>query len=507
MLSMPFRKSSHITAVSIGVILAVAAVLRFYHLGATNLWIDEILSVKVASQPAADIIRNYRPTADPALREQAPFAFVVMHFFLPLGAPEWSARLPSVLFGLLGVVALLLAARELGLRSVALGAAALLAISPLHVWYSQEVRWYAQWVALTMLSYVALARACKTNSRGAWAAYVIFALLDVYTFIFSFFVLACQGLSVCILQWLDRRRARLLPAFTVAGLVIAIGSIPVLWLLLNQLSLSTGTPRPTTLAALGYTLFAYGAGLSLGPTLSYLHHVTELRRIAAAYPSVLVVGIVFAPLLAVGAWSLRRNRRAAALLLPLLFGLPVLVFLLAVCSNVTYQARYSLAALPAFVIVVALGIRKIRPLALRTLAIAAVVACSCWSLVNYYSNPAYGKEDVRSAVVYVERAPDAQSIIPIGQIAPAVSFYGRRVRVLSPSSCMRPGARDDAVPAALQELPKLWVMVGRDWDGDAARCLSRLIPSHRVIEERHFSGVDLWLLARQDLLRTAGPQS
>src|SRR5262249_43603501 len=151
---------TRLTFLYVVLILIVALGLRLYQLGRANFWIDEVSSIEVAAQPFRDIVLNYRPGHHPWRgAEQAPLALVVMHFFLSPEVSAASARLPSALIGTLSVLALFWFTRRLLSTGVALLAALLLALSPLHVWYSQEARWYAQWLLLTILSYWALLKA------------------------------------------------------------------------------------------------------------------------------------------------------------------------------------------------------------------------------------------------------------------------------------------------------------------------------------------------------------
>jgi uncharacterized membrane protein len=62
---------------------------------------------------------------------------------LPLGSEEWVLRLPSALVGLLSIYLLYRLGSALFDRLTGLAAALLLAVSPFHVWYSQEARMYA----------------------------------------------------------------------------------------------------------------------------------------------------------------------------------------------------------------------------------------------------------------------------------------------------------------------------------------------------------------------------
>jgi predicted membrane-bound mannosyltransferase len=182
--------------IPIGLLVVLAVGVRLYHLGHENFWIDEVEQVQVASQPIEEILRNYDPGADPRLYQQAPLSLIITHLFLlPSASPEWAARLPSVIFGVGSVLALYLVACELSAAPVPLLAALFLTVSPLHVWYSQEARWYAQWVFLATLAYWAFLRAWRLGRMRHWVSYATLTLLNVYTFILSFVVVGCQTLS------------------------------------------------------------------------------------------------------------------------------------------------------------------------------------------------------------------------------------------------------------------------------------------------------------------------
>jgi mannosyltransferase len=486
------------SVVEVVVLVGVAAVLRFYQLGTENFWIDEISSLQVAAQPIANIIRNYSPSADLAFRDQAPLSFFVAHFFISPVAAEWWARLPSALCGTLGVFALVLVGREVLAGPVPVLAAVLLALSPLDVWYSQEVRWYAQWTLLMTLSYLAFLRVWKRGGRRAWLGYVVVTLLGVYTFVFSFFVIAGQAISAWMLQRLEPARRGFLLRLLAAQGVITVAAAPVIWLVGNQLNFSAGTPRPTYPAALPYTLFAYAVGFSAGPPLVYLHTVTTVQRILIDYPAVIAVFALFLSLLVLALRGLRGNRPAAAVLLPWLLTPILLVFALALCTHVTYQVRYTLAALPAFCLLVALGVCTINSREACAIVAAAILGSSCGSLANHYWSPVYGKEDVRGALNYARSAgARAQPILAIGQIDGAVKYYGADLRVVPITSCDIDADGHDALKAAtLQDARGVWLIVGRDWDGHAHRCRRRLARSYGVAARRHFAGVDLWLLRR-----------
>jgi mannosyltransferase len=488
-----FRK-----AVPVGLLVTLALGLRLYHLGQENFWFDELWQVRVASQGVSDIILNYVDPSrwtEPWKSDQAPLSFLVTHFFLASKDIEWSARLPSAIFGALGVLALFLFGSQLFSYRVALLATIFLALSPLHLRYSQEARWYAQWSLITTLSYVLLLHAYKTRRAASWVSYGLLMLLNIYTFIYAFLVIVAQAITAWWLQRLSKGRQRLLVKFALGHLLIACAAAPVLWRTFSAYNTSTGMSRPATLMELPYTFFAYTAGFTVGPTLHYLHSLPSAFSLVADYPSIVVFFAVFLPVFALGIYRVILDPPASALLLPWLFAPPILAFLVGGLSNVTYQVRYTFASLPAFVLVLALGALSLQPKIIRSGAIGVIFFCSAFSMANFYWDGRYDKEDVKGAVTYIRAGPfEASRMMAVGQIEDVVKYYGSNLNIVPTDRCDVKAAGEDSLRKEIFNSQAIWVMVGRDWNHSAEVCLSGLSQSYSVIDKQSFTGIELWLL-------------
>jgi mannosyltransferase len=115
----------------LGVIVLVATLLRFHHLGTWSFWLDEVISVNasayIAEWPLAWL----------------PLFLVAERITLDLlGTSEWSARLFPALVGIVTIPALYYLIRKPFGATVALLALLFLALSPWHVYWSQNARFY-----------------------------------------------------------------------------------------------------------------------------------------------------------------------------------------------------------------------------------------------------------------------------------------------------------------------------------------------------------------------------
>jgi hypothetical protein len=145
-------------ALGVAAVVAVAAALRLWHLGSWSYWSDEAFTISDANA----LIDGDGSDHPPAHR----LSFLVYGLWFraarSLGLPldEYAVRLLPALLGVVGVLCTaLLGARAAG-RPGALFAALLVALSPFHLYWSQNARSYALEVVLAIPAGLFLGRAC-----------------------------------------------------------------------------------------------------------------------------------------------------------------------------------------------------------------------------------------------------------------------------------------------------------------------------------------------------------
>ena len=141
--------------------LLLAAALRTLRLGFQPLWWDEGYSVWFATHPLAQMAALTAEDIHP------PFYYALLHGWAAfLGTGPAALRLLSVIIGMVTIPLLYLVARRMLSARAALLATLLLTISPLHIYYSQEVRMYGL-VALLSVGILAAAwRVFEQKSGG-----------------------------------------------------------------------------------------------------------------------------------------------------------------------------------------------------------------------------------------------------------------------------------------------------------------------------------------------------
>jgi mannosyltransferase len=162
----------------------LAAALRLSTLGLQSFWYDEAFTpVHVLHASLSATLRGVAHT------ENSPPLWYLLAWADSrlLGDGEVALRLPSALAGIATVPVAWMIGRELAGRRAAMLAAALVAVSPLFVWYSQEARVYALFVLMASLAMLCFLRADRepTPARMAWFAVTgALALLTHYFAVF-----------------------------------------------------------------------------------------------------------------------------------------------------------------------------------------------------------------------------------------------------------------------------------------------------------------------------------
>ena len=195
----------------LGVIVAAGAVCRFDRLGDLSYGFDEGFCWKLIGFGWGEIWGRC------ALDNFPPLYFYLLRLWSEVvgGSPE-ALRAMSALAGLAAVAGAYLLGRECvgqalqadehqagepdRRETAGLLAAALVALSPMQVDWSQQVRMYSLGAALSLFSCWLLLRALRAGAaRRPWARFTLSATLLAYTHYFGLFVVAAQFL--CAAAW------------------------------------------------------------------------------------------------------------------------------------------------------------------------------------------------------------------------------------------------------------------------------------------------------------------
>ncbi|MHB1005915.1 MAG: glycosyltransferase family 39 protein [Chloroflexota bacterium] len=389
--------------------LALAAIvvsgfaLRFYQIGFQSLWLDEAASVAFASGDPGYILRfTFYKEPNP------PIYFLLLHFWMPLfGTSETAIRSLSAIAGSLSVPLLYVVGRGLFSPAAGLLGATAMALSPFHIWLSQETRGFTVLVFFGLVALYALLRALAGSERRWWVIYACAAFATMYVHLYGFILVGTYVVMALVLR---RPERRWLGSLAVATAVPVILYVPWLLSLLYQFGEPQWRSHLSILEIVRQTLKT----LPLG----------EENTWAFARQGWLVwvgLGACAVPLVA----RARSYWRGVAALL-LWLGLPIVVSYLASFVSPIYAPRYLVIAAPALYLAIGVAIARVgsRVWPLVPVLLVALIATAWPVLDAAYHQPI--KEDFRGATRYLQARmrPGDVAMIMAGYVEYGFLYYG-----------------------------------------------------------------------------------
>jgi hypothetical protein len=361
-------------AALVAALTAAALALRFLGLSEGDFWADELATrLAVVDLALGDVLIAVQDN------EGAPHLYYVLAWAWTgiLGAGDAALRSLSAIAGALVAPVAYLTLRQVGLRTEALIAGALAAVSPLLIWYSQEARVYSLFALLTavsMLFFVRVLVEFRTRALVGWSIASAAAFLTHY---FALFTIA--GMAAVLLY---RHRAR--------WQLIALSLLPT--------------------AVAGFALWPAIAAQSPGEKTDWIAQTRLSERVlqvpehfltGLAYPPLPVV-LVAGLLVALGVLGVVIHGHRARLVGGALIGVLAVtigLLLLALAADKDFLlSRYLLGAIVPLILAVSVGLGAVRfrP-AGPIIAVTLVCLLAGTSIAGEYDNdverPSWGAAD------------------------------------------------------------------------------------------------------------------
>jgi mannosyltransferase len=336
----------------------LAAVLRFATLGLQSYHHDEIVT-------ASRVLRGSFGHAMDAVgfSESAPPLYYALAWFWTqlTGTGEVGLRSLSAVAGAATVPVAYLIGVKLRGRRAGLMAAALVAVNPMLLWYSQEGRAYSLLILLCAISLLHCLRALQRGERRDFVLWGVASGLALATHYFAVFAIAAEAL------WLLRRRGKA----SAPGLgIVALFGLALAPLAIHQMSL--GHAEWISKFTLGHRLWETAATFVSGETSDI---IARPERPALA---IVPLALALAGLGLLALRGTREERRATALPLSVALaaiGIPVLLAVVSPDKDYVL-ARNVLPALVPLLVAVAVGLTLPSARRLGTVVGAALLAYS-----------------------------------------------------------------------------------------------------------------------------------
>nr|WP_319383160.1 glycosyltransferase family 39 protein [uncultured Roseibium sp.] len=395
------------------VVIVAAAALRLHNLDRTSLWYDEAVSWSQSNGSLAALL------ASVATDNYPPLHNIILWLTIPvIGDSETALRLPSAVLGVAAVLLTFLVGKLLAGRMTGLTAAALLALSPFHIWYSTEARMYALLAACGLAFLLATLKVLRNPSSLWFTLLAISGTLFLYSHVYALLAFTSVG-TVCafftardLISGQPLRRSNTLRACLAMG-ISTIAFLPWLYLL---------AIRAGSVAEAGFWI-AF-------PDIPFLKSMVFGITGSLAFFWLLVCLAAFA---AVPANRTEQTpeppspakSRTLAICFAYTFGPAVLAYLYSLFVQPILFDRYLIASWPGLLLLAAAGAERLSP----RFAPAALVAVS---LVLTFPELRFSltqkiRPDWRGITqAYLsERSPNDRLTLFKGFAAPALNYYLR----------------------------------------------------------------------------------
>jgi 4-amino-4-deoxy-L-arabinose transferase-like glycosyltransferase len=387
-------------------LIALGLAVRFASLGVQSYHHDEVITAaRVISGDFGDMLRQVKES------ESNPPLYYVLSWgwAKAFGTGEVGLRSLTALIGAATVPVAYLTGRELASNRAGLIAAAIVALNPMLIWYSQEARSYALLVffgALALLFFVRALHRGQGRDLVLWAVASALALCSHY---FAVFAVAIQ--AVWLLVALRSRWRQVLPAL---ALVFAVGLalLPLISAQINPTHIGwiDHSPLSTRLLDTGVSFLAGETG----------HVIAEPPR---EHYGLIPAALIVVALLLVALRGSSRQKRGAALGLTVGLGVVLLASGAVLAGKDYIVERNLLPALVPLALVAALGFAADG--ARRFGLACAVLLCAYWLAFDVYVTRTANlqRPDFRDLAEQLGQARQPRAILTWKLAADPIRFY------------------------------------------------------------------------------------
>jgi hypothetical protein len=447
----------------------LGGVLRFATITGQSYWVDE-------AQAAHELQLSFGAMlgAWSHVEGNPPLYFVVGWGWARLfGTGEAGLRSLSALAGTAVIPITYLCGRELVSRRAGLVAAALAAVSPFMIWYSQEAREYMLLAALSGASLLFFARAFRRRTRRDLVLWTVFSGLALLTAYFAAFLIAAEAIAL-----LYRAGTRLRLA--------AVGSLAALEAVLIPHALSNLTNQLQWVVAVPLSVRVQQVPVAFAMNTLYQSSIVSYGLLGAALLAAILIAVL---VIGADATELRGAGIAAALAASVV----LTPLLLALLGHDDYIVRGLIPAWIPLAIVIGAACTTAHARAAGAALAVAMLAMFVYAGIRIDGNPEYQRPNWRGVADALGHPRGTRAIVAYdGEFATGpLSLY--LAGAPWPGSAQGPS---DARPLSVGEV---------DIVGSTSDTLSKLPSGTTLIGARAVDGyqVDRFSLSRSSSFSSA----
>ncbi|MHC5736996.1 glycosyltransferase family 39 protein [Nostoc sp.] len=423
------------------IIIIISIFLRFCLLQNQSLWYDEGWSLALSDGTSVQENLFNIINREAGDKYQPLYYLVLFYWRSAFGDSEFAIRALSALLGVGSVITIFFTSLRIYGKNHALWSSMLLAVSSFSVFYSQDARPYTLLIFIVSIQIYLFSYSINKNKSNKIVPQVLFG---IFTAIGSFgsILTVIFSLSLSLSHIIVYRKFKEWLQWWIPPIVF---SSPMIWFYLSSSAASDPTATTVTRSGLPivqnimFVIYGILVGTSYGPPLEQLRNDEKINVLLSYWPHFLIFIIAMTIIFIALIKSLSRHRQrkryqqADYLFISLIITSFFLTFLFAVATKINWLPRHSFyLCIPVFILIPSAFLHNYQPYKkvditskVTKLATVALVIMNVYANFQYYSNPAYAKDDYRSAVRYLleHRDKSAKSILFFGQPR-LLQYYG-----------------------------------------------------------------------------------
>lgn len=350
----------------------LGAIFRLYKLGSHNLWFDELGTIFYTKLSIFKLGSSF----------SHHLYYVILKCWVFLfGKSELSLRFPSMFFSVLSILLIYHLGRLTFNKKVGIISAFILAISPIHVWFSQEARGYSLSVLLTMLVVYFFYIILKSQKRSYITGFIIVSILafnnnylslysiitaSAFLMLYRFKQLSMEKMGFKKLESVKQGKIWLILKILIV-LIFVIPQLYSLYLNIIKVADNFWIPKPV-FASILTTFYNFNSGYNSTAVINF------------------IMFIILSLLLIYGIWAWRETRRAELIQLGCFLFAPIIITFFISQKIPIYIDRQLIFFSPFYYILISAGLAKINNRMISAGIYITIAFSSLLCLSNYFSN-------------------------------------------------------------------------------------------------------------------------
>jgi len=391
-------------------IMIFGGILRFWYIGSSEFWFDEIVSIQMAKD-----FFTVKTVPNEAL-----LYFKILAIWIKIfGTGEGIVRSLSAIFDICSIYLIFICGKQLIDKNAGLLAAFIYTLAPFSIWYAREARNYSLSVLFVLLAFYFFLRVLKNDKNIYWTLFLLSIIFGIYTACIIFVIIPIFFVAVMTSSDFRKYWRKTAMILTIALLI----SVPYIMFYSHTFSRVMGNfwiPAPT-LKSTVFTLENFNLGYTINTWGYFISHLF------------FTIPFIFGVFILV-----KRKHVQTCILMEFLF-LPILIIYFFSHWITVYLDRKLLICVPFYYLILSYGIKNFKPCFLKVIFIISITFLSFISLFGLYNGfinedithhlGAHVKRPISNVVKYINNKFRNGDIIANTNYSTALPFHWYGVKI------------------------------------------------------------------------------